>query len=427
VAKLVRYFVFEAPSSDAAWTEKQTLAKLGEEAYPAALEILRDPSLREKLVVLTKREHSLPEAPINRLCQIFDLRTPPPPEAVELLAPFLESDSREIKESAALIIGSVGSEASLPYLRRALTAENEGVRTYALYGIGRAISGGRIDQALRGSYFDMLAAIWPEDTAYEVSRSVPLFLLQLDRDRAVERLLSPELFTTEFKSVYRILEAFARESVEVPRPRLLPLIEQAGKEPIGYPMDYVLEEALAFLGKYRMQEDLPTLERFVDHANEQVARGAIDGLYTYHRHHEVVRDPWELWENAGWDALTEVEKHICAITELDSEVANGGFAQYYFNSSGDHWRDALRGLSAIGAEKHRRIMAATVRKFGDAPPSSKRDTRTSQLSKLVRKKEDPFDEQDSAWFKAGSLDALIFRYNLANTEGRRKAGRSGVQ
>ena len=124
--------------------------------------------------------------------------------------------------------------------------------------------------------------------------------------------------------------------------------------------------------------------------------------------------------------MTVAERHLCAIEDLDAEVNNGGFAQYYFNSSGDNWQDALAGLAAIGAERRHRLMLGTVEKFGDAKPAIDRNTRTSQLSKIVRNKEDPFNEQDSAWYEIEdeNLDQLKFKYNLANLEGRDKAERS---
>lgn len=423
IARLVNYFVFEAKSSDDAWTEKRIIAKLGEEAYPRALEILQDESMHKRLVVLTGDEDSLQEAPICRLAEIFDQDAPPPSEAADLLSPFLRSESAEIRKGVVLVIGSIGSSKSLPDLRRAVKDEDEYVKSYALMGIQRAISGGRIDQSETSQFYELVSGMWPEDTSFNVCDSIPQILLSLDRARAVERLLEPELFTAKFGPVWRILEAFAEESVEIPRARLLTLIEEASKDPIEYPMDNVLGAALTLLGQHRMDEDLPSLERLLDHPNEDVSRGAIKGLYSYYRYFEVIRAPWDVVEADGWDALTEAEKHICAIEELDGEVNNGGFAQYYFNSGGDHWRDALSGLAAIGATKRHEIMAATIERFGQSAPSSVRDSRNSQLSKVVRKKEDPFSEQDTAWYKTEDepLARLMFRYNLANMKDRERA------
>ena len=374
IARLVDFFVFEAKTSDDARTEKRIIAKLGEKAYPRALEILRDETTHKRLVVLTGDEDSLPEAPICRLAEIFDQDVPPPPEAADLLSPFIRSKSAEIRKSVALIIGSIGAAQSLPDLELVLTDEDEYVKSFALMGIQRAISGERIDRSERSQFYGVVAGMWPEDTSFAVCGSIPQILLSLDRDRAVARLLEPDLFTAKFEPVWRILEVFAEESVDIPRTRLLTLIDDASKEPIEYPMDNVLEGALSLLGRHRMEVDLPTLERLVDHPNEDVSRGAIKGLYFYHRYFDVNRNPLDVVEADGWEALTEAEKHICAIEELDAEVNNGGFAQYYFNSAGNHWQDALSGLEAIGATKRHKMMATTIDKFGQTEPSSDRDS-----------------------------------------------------
>ena len=211
--------------------------------------------------------------------------------------------------------------------------------------------------------------------------------------------------------------------MEVPRTRLLSIIAEANKEPLEYPMDNVLEQALPLLGAHRNDKDLAMFDIFLDHENEDVSRGAVAALYRFHRYDDRIRNPWDVVEKNGWEALTVAEKHICAIEELDSEVKNGGFAQYYFNSSGNHWKDAQNGLAAIGAKGRIRLFAATVEMFGDTNPAVDRDARTTQLSRLVRGQEDPFNEQDSAWYKIENenLDRLMFKYNLTNLDGREKA------
>jgi hypothetical protein len=47
-----------------------------------------------------------------------------------------------------------------------------------------------------------------------------------------------------------------------------------------------------------------------------------------------------------------------AVCLLEGEVYNGGFHQYFNNSSGSYYADALRGLEEIGAEDCRRILLA---------------------------------------------------------------------
>ena len=84
---------------------------------------------------MTAVEDSALDTPISRLCTILDQETPPPAEAAELLSPFLESESDDIRKNVAMTIGSIGAAEGIPGLRRALADENEYVRGRALMGI----------------------------------------------------------------------------------------------------------------------------------------------------------------------------------------------------------------------------------------------------------------------------------------------------
>ncbi len=44
-------------------------------------------------------------------------------------------------------------------------------------------------------------------------------------------------------------------------------------------------------------------------------------------------------------------------------------------------------------------MSETIAAFGDVKPSEDHETRRTQLSKLIRKGKDPFEEQDSQWYE----------------------------
>jgi hypothetical protein len=51
----------------------------------------------------------------------------------------------------------------------------------------------------------------------------------------------------------------------------------------------------------------------------------------------------------GVTNFSEVEKQYFAVVLLDGEICNGGFDQYFFNSSGNLYKSALLGLEAMGA------------------------------------------------------------------------------
>jgi len=423
IALLVDYYVFEAESAREAWGEKQLLRDLGTRAYPRALEILRDPALHERLLVLRELPHDSPEAPIHRLCDVFDLEAPPPPEAVELLAPFLSSESDGIRKSVALVIASTGCETAVPHIEKSLHDPEEYVRSYALMGMQRALKGERIAAAARSRLFDMVASMWPADTAFATGDGIPDVLLQLDRERAIARLSEPDVLTAEFKSVWRALEAFRNHSVVIPRDKLLPIIAAAAVEPLEYPKPGILGEALACLGACRDPQDLPVLERYLEHSDGSVTEGAVNGIYAWHRYRETVRDPYDAKKALGWDRLTPAEKHLLSVRFLDGQVNNGGFAQYFFNSSGDRWPEALAGLEAAGAEQHAALLRAVLERFPGSQPATVREKRQDELAKIARRQEDPFHAQDEAWYAlpGGLLERLLMKYDLAHLEGRSKA------
>ncbi len=423
ISRLVDYFVFEAKSARDAWGERRLLGELGDKTYPRALAILRDSALQPQLVALRAADDSeLPEAPINRLCELFDLEAPPPPGAVELLAPFLSSDSDGIRKSVALVIASTGSETAVPHIEKSLHDPEEYVRSYALMGMQRALKGERIGPATRSRLFEMVASMWPADTAFATGDGIPDVLLQLDRERAIARLSEPDVLTAEFEPVWRALEAFRNHSVVIPREKLLPIIAAAAVEPLEYPKPSILGEALACLGACRDPQDLPVLERYLEHADGSVAAGAVNGIYAWRRYKETVRDPYDAGQALGWDRLTPAEKHLLSIRMLDAEVNNGGFAQFFFNSSGDRWPEALAGLEAAGAEQHAALLRAVLERFPGGQPATGRDKRQDELSKIARKREDPFHAQDEAWYALpdGLLERLLMKYDLAHLEGRSK-------
>ncbi len=62
---------------------------------------------------------------------------------------------------------------------------------------------------------------------------------------------------------------------------------------------------------------------------------------------ELVRHMGETEE--GLNVLSPVEKRYVAVVFLDVEVRNGGFDQYFFNSSGSYYCETVEGLLAMGA------------------------------------------------------------------------------
>jgi hypothetical protein len=92
---------------------------------------------------------------------------------------------------------------------------------------------------------------------------------------------------------------------------------------------------------------------------KQGTRKQIDEAIKWREEQRNLVDPFRgLWLSlvnkvhktaAGYEGLTESEKLYFSVGLLEGEVYNGGFHQYFFNSSASYFDDAIRGLDEIGA------------------------------------------------------------------------------
>src|SRR5438094_821901 len=84
----------------------------------------------------------------------------------------------------------------------------------------------------------------------------------------------------------------------------------------------------------------------------------------------------------GFAKLTEAERTAFMVDQLEREINNGGFAQFFLNSSGDHATETPMALRAIGAPQMARIVEQALAPFGRAGPSRDPTTRSDQIEAL---------------------------------------------
>ena len=98
----------------------------------------------------------------------------------------------------------------------------------------------------------------------------------------------------------------------------------------------------------------------------------------------------------GFDRLSDDEKHYFAVQSLIGEVYNGGFDQYFHNSSGDTYRFAELGLIRMGATHSIALLrSAKSRLFGKAMVPREQEERWSILRNLDS---DDLDDLDKAFY-----------------------------
>jgi HEAT repeat protein len=411
VTRAVRHFIFDVETGSDAWGERKVLDSLKLKVHPALLEILQDSSVRSKLTVPTGT-YLAPEAPLNRLCDL--LGENPPAAAGELLIPFLENSSPEIRKDVALSLGSIGTPLMVPHVRKALLDGNEYVRSHALMGLERAVRGSRLDDRCKRDLLDDVQRLVAEGK--NADHAVGLFL-ELDPKRASAFYLSPTIFTPSSKSLHEALKALAERKIPVPRDRVLALIKELEGSPLEYPQSYAVREALRLLGQNRQTEDREFLEARTKHDVKEVAIGAAIGLLALHGLEDFQQKLEEKEGAAGFSALSVPQQYFSAVLLLDGEVNNGGHSQYFINSSGDEWQKALAGLEAMGFTGRLAIFREAIGKFGGTGPSTVRANRQDQLAKLARKDDTLFDALDERYYQSTEvIEAITARYVITHAE-----------
>jgi Domain of unknown function (DUF4375) len=128
----------------------------------------------------------------------------------------------------------------------------------------------------------------------------------------------------------------------------------------------------------------------------------VDGNYS------IYRRPYE--------DLSEVEKVFHSIWELEKEVNNGGFEQFFFNSSGEIAYRIVDDLKAIGATKAADISARTIAYvFKDIPLTRDTDERRKTISSLSEEQRDQLSEFDKEFFVyPDNLTNLLYSYSVTH-------------
>jgi len=103
-----------------------------------------------------------------------------------------------------------------------------------------------------------------------------------------------------------------------------------------------------------------------------------------------------------------------------SEVCNGGFDQFFFNSTGMIWSEALKGFRMVGADSHAQRLEEALILFPGGEASRVRGERVEALESVPEEqRQEFFNPIDEAFFalersENGNLDALCAKYIRSN-------------
>lgn len=411
VEAVTRWFIFEA-ETDTGY--RRVLRELGGRTHNFVLKILNNPDLHGRLVKATSHEaYSSWKYPFCRACDL--LGESPPHAAVAAVAPFLDDPDVEIRKHAALVIGKAGAPTIVPYLRKAFRDSDRGVCKYALMGLEFTFSRNHLPPQCAAELFpDILHMLESEKHPPSEACNV---LFHLDQEKATEFFLLPTSFSPDSPIIYELLKTLSEAKRIVPREKLLGLIGALDAGELKYPREYALGEALRLLSRHQLPEDRGLLEARMNHAEDQVVRGASDALLISHGLDEFGARIWQKKQASGYDSLPDYQRYYSAICTCNGEIENGGISQYFLNSGGNHWKDALAGFAAMGSTKKHGALRDAAALFGKDGPSTDRRTRMDQLSKLCRKNDEIFDPMDKQYYdNSESIDAIVTRFVLAHPD-----------
>ena len=116
-----------------------------------------------------------------------------------------------------------------------------------------------------------------------------------------------------------------------------------------------------------------------------------------------------------FDELSPPEQVFRAVWDLEADVNNGGFDQYFFNDSGDTAFAVVGALEAIGAHRAARIAAAANALFPGSTPPRDRDERQAQLDALEEKNKAVLEDLDQEFYRyPDNLIELLHDYVKRN-------------
>lgn len=126
---------------------------------------------------------------------------------------------------------------------------------------------------------------------------------------------------------------------------------------------------------------------------------------------EIVDPITDKYLESGFGCLNKKEFILFSVWMLETEVNNGGFNQFYYNSAGDIANEVVHSLNEIGAPKTAQIVLEANRLFGDFGPPSKREERQVRLEEIELSFEEEFEAVDARFYDyPHNLEELMYIY-----------------
>lgn len=112
----------------------------------------------------------------------------------------------------------------------------------------------------------------------------------------------------------------------------------------------------------------------------------------------------------GFANMTERERDIAALWQIEAEVTNGGFVRYYSGARGDLAGHAAEALARLGATGKAAIVRSANALFGPSGPPPDRSRRQAALQALDARARAAIDELEDRYLQDPmDVDELVER------------------
>lgn len=115
--------------------------------------------------------------------------------------------------------------------------------------------------------------------------------------------------------------------------------------------------------------------------------------------------------------ISEEAAKVFFVEQLQMEVNNGGFDQFFFNSSGNNWRKTLDALKEMGADKTAELLKKAAEAYGCDLPENRRLRHKNMENKANTGYEEVLEELDSEFYEyEDDIDQLIYDYCMKHRD-----------
>jgi hypothetical protein len=382
------------------------LKKAGDRAVSLLVEALQD----EKFLFRRYGDSVLDGSAIETA---LDLLEPFGLPKAAVLKPALQHPDEDIRSRALYYLARCANDDAINALATGLKSQSEEDRTWTLLGLEFLRDSPRGSKRFRAALFQAVVPLLADEESGPAGRA-PRTLLALDVARAKGVLLGADVFRPENTQIDDILKALKDAKVPVPGRQLRELLARIKQKATKYSFANAYAYGLILLAQAEGEEAGDLIRDAQTWGNEQVKEGAAEASAIVAGAADAYSFVIDLYQQKGAKGLTKPQLYYLTLFWLDAEVKNGGFTQFYFNSSGDLAPQAVKAARAVGATELAGIIQQANALFGKNGPDPDRDKRMDQLSGIDL---EGLEELDSRFYKSAEhLNQILPQYVASNSE-----------